>query len=192
MWGYKKIQEISLFHKRVRLIPLFFAYAWLVIYHACNISSANFIYSIEYHRNHTSDYSIHFSILAVPAVAFTTAGTPIAGSKFALICTVTVEEGLVSEGRISVIRREDGIAVSTVMSGRVSTLRLEFYPLLTSQGGHYFCRTTVDTESPGIVDFRNSSNHTVIVQSNSCYVDIGRSYCHKCINLWQYKCLINP
>ena len=115
-----------------------------------------------------------FTALTAPVVAITTAGAPTAGGEFTLTCTVTVVKGLVVQptvewvdaGNMIVMSDEDGITVRTVDNA----LDLMFNPLLTSHGGQYTCRATINIESINITNLQNGRSQNVIVTSEyGCY-----------------------
>ena len=70
-------------------------------------------------------------------------GVPTAGQTYSLTCSMAVVPHLVVEPSIQWSRQNGGVV--TTSSG--TSLKLEFNPLMTSDGDWYICRASVDITS---------------------------------------------
>lgn len=96
---------------------------------------------------------LHTDIVA-PNLNIVEDGESFAGETFALLCKVTLPDGLTTEPQISWLSPEGNILTSegdvTVGSRpilgnpfRLTTYVIQFSPFLTSHGGTYTCRVTL-------------------------------------------------
>lgn len=112
-------------------------------------------------------------------VNVTDEGTSIAGSSgYTLICTITRERDLSPMSTLSVqwldpdgsVIDGDGFSVSGTQgpsSDIVFTSRLTFLNLLTSQSGHYICRSLLTIPGTGISNYPVDSSFFVEVNRES-------------------------
>ena len=104
----------------------------------------------------------------------TSEGDPTAGNAYALVCQVSVVEGLVVDPNPSVVwldstgRTVGGLNITagrTSIEGSVVTRNLTFNFLRTSNGGEYTCRASISVSSISIANISNSSSTRITVKS---------------------------
>ena len=97
-----------------------------------------------------------------------------AGGILTLVCSATVVEDLVSPPLVEFVSADggslehQGIQVANpITEGRITTLTLQFVPLVTSAGGVYTCTATVDIPQAAIGNISSDSEIEVTVSSKS-------------------------
>ena len=125
---------------------------------------------------------------------------PVAGELYTLLCTVTVQNGLISDPQIMwldpaglPLSSEGGITIATQpvldapFEPRLTTYSLSFSPLFTSHGGPYTCHATVTSPQQTLQE-TSSAVYNLTVQSKECFVKIKTfiAACLKCsaISRW--------
>ena len=96
-------------------------------------------------------------------------GNSTAGETFSLVCSVETEEGVRSADISISWTTPDGAVIETenrTTEGRVTTGRLDFFPLSTSDRGDYTCTGRIVAESVG-VNVSNDSSQEINVTSES-------------------------
>ena len=84
-------------------------------------------------------------------------GSPTAGQKYSLTCSVKVVPHLVVEPSIEWTRQN-----GTVLNASTgSTLQLDFNPFHPSNSGHYTCRATIDIA--GIVSISGEDSRNLLL-----------------------------
>lgn len=128
-------------------------------HHLCFFPSLFFFFSIP-------------SAIPPPLVEISDSGGSRAGQILTLICSVTVVEGLVLPPHVEFVNASNGaVQHQTVQvgnsstEGRVTTLTLQFSPLITSSGGEYTCRATIDIPQALIQNVSSESTIQVNVTS---------------------------
>ena len=113
-----------------------------------------------------------FSTLALPTheVVIIPDGSTTAGDVYTLTCNTTVVDNLAVEPDIQWLYTNGttvggtNITVGAVrMMGNRFTRNLTFFPLRTSHGGQYICRTSVDIQAISLSSINSES--TINVQS---------------------------
>ena len=97
-------------------------------------------------------------------VAITTEGSPTAGERYTLICTVGVVKDLFSLPEVTWLGPPGTVESEPERSGSETTLNLTFNPLQTSHGEDYICNANVTVAVADIEIFTNATE-TVIVTS---------------------------
>ena len=114
-------------------------------------------------------------------VEITDPGESVAGDILSLTCTVTTVENLVLPPHVEFLNtsgepleQQDIIIIGTPSTeGVITTLEITFLTLLTSHGGQYICRATINI--PQVTTGRNVSSESivdVIVTRKSLHYDI--------------------
>ena len=122
-----------------------------------------------------------FSLDITAAEVFILMGSeeaPIAGQSYSLLCTVTVQDGPISDPHIMwldpngcPLSSEGAITIATQSAvdgpsqARLTTYSISFSPLYTSNGGLYTCQATVTSPQQTLQE-TSSATHNLTVQSN--------------------------
>ena len=107
-----------------------------------------------------------------PEIIISPDGSTTAGAVHTLTCNATVVENLAVGPDIQWLYTNDTIVVGTnitvgtmMMLGNLFTRNLTFFPLHTSHGGQYICRTSVDIPVISLSGINSESSMDINVQS---------------------------
>ena len=109
-------------------------------------------------------------------------GASTAGQAHTLTCTATVVENLVVEPTLEWLDTDTNVVGGNsitvgppVTTGTNTTLTLTFNPLLTSHGGRYTCRVSINISAISLSN-SNEMSDVVVVQSKS-FEDVNGCMC---------------